>query len=430
MFAKRLWTLSVVLFLLVTLAPSALAQVKGSILAPTNPSEFTSMYYRSIPPQTKRREYTIHWPSSPIRASITSPAPVVVYLHGFSADGGSLEPVVDLTSGPARDLGEFMLNEIGRLEDYDYLVRHWSQQGWIVITPRWQVGYDFFTPATWLGNAESIIRRALNECGAAADRQRVAIGGHSMGAVLALRLAADQPAGLPTFRAVALHDISGFDFTPLMSLSFRDKVPYLPIDAYDDFSGMRSNTQLLLLTALDTLVDAFNHPHDKGGFAQHITGGMIARVWHRTPAAINKQHLVVLDNTDLGIQSTHDGVKEPGIREVYREHTTDLFQAAFKGRTYTPNVSARYYAGHPKTFSFGWWNPPWPTTFYWSDKIEFNRIAMDVAALLLDGVYEQSRTDDWYHARWAVDEYQYCLGRLAYWHGDLLPPNIGWWFGY
>jgi pimeloyl-ACP methyl ester carboxylesterase len=321
---------------------------------------------------------------------------VVVYLHGFSNDREKFEPIVgamypnSLAFGMANAL---VSAEVGRLDEYEYMFQRWQNRGWIVIAPRWQVGYEFFTPWTWQENVESIVRSALAVCGGEADYKRMAIGGHSMGAVLALRLAAD----CPVFRAVALHDIQGFDFTPLLATPVEDVVAggvpggaSFTTNRYDDFSGLRCvwtmpekpDTQLLLLTAEDTWNIAWiSGGFTPSGFVSDISGALIARAWHNTPFVANKHHLVVKG-------SGHRGAVETPIREVYLKYTDELFRKAFLSELYVPwwSNEVRVETNLPTPALFDWNERPSLGNMAWfGDKLNVNGLMLSCAQIMLDG---------------------------------------------
>ncbi len=155
--------------------------------------------------------FTTYEPTAPAPRS----APVVLFLHGFF----DAEPT-----------------------GIDAMLRHVARAGFIVIYPTYGVPWG---PADWEENAVEAFDTAMNQLATSGsvkpDRAHTAIIGHSIGGLLAMRLAARAGAGKdPRIKppaAVVLLDSAG---------SATPAYPFLPID---DLSTVDASTRLLVVMA-------------------------------------------------------------------------------------------------------------------------------------------------------------------------------------
>ncbi len=160
------------------------------------------------------RAYWLYEPAAPAPAA----APVVVFLHGYGA------------SDPT---------------PYDAMLRHLTRKGHSVIYPRYG---SLWNPWAYERNAADAVADGLALLATpghvAPLSGQIAFAGHSLGGILSLRLAQFSNAhGIPSPRALILHDAAGFD-TPAYA--------YMRLD---DLSAIPSDTVLVLNCAQTSLRD-------------------------------------------------------------------------------------------------------------------------------------------------------------------------------
>jgi pimeloyl-ACP methyl ester carboxylesterase len=195
------------------------------------------------------------------------------------------------------------------------------------------------------------LQAALLDHGRLLDPDRFAIVGHSMGGLIALRMAADRVPGVPVPRAVILHDAAGFEFSPLLATRPGEAADGFRTAAYDDFRDMPRSVQLLALVARatwDTAHDADDVAPPEIGFGNENAGGVLSRAAWSMPAKLRK-HFLRVNDMPLALSleaSDHDApVLYDEYAEIYWRHTADMLAAAFNGRSYTPDVSGFYPVG-------------------------------------------------------------------------------------
>mgnify|MGYP001178222968 CR=1 FL=1 len=130
-------------------------------------------------PLTDAAAYWLIEPAEPTPES----APVLVYMHGWSA----FEPE----------------------DGYAPMLVHLARKGFVIVFP-YQGGP--FDRSRWEGNSRQAVQRALEELARGAHPRpdgHFAIAGHSVGAALALRMAAPGEPAIPPPEAVVLHDAAG-----------------------------------------------------------------------------------------------------------------------------------------------------------------------------------------------------------------------------
>lgn len=226
--------------------------------------------------------YTLYEPAGPAPAQ----APVVLFLHGYF----HVTPDV-----------------------YDVMLHHLARKGYIVIYPSYGVAWD---PANWEMHAINTLDAAMHKLEEPGhvlpDRSKFSIVGHSIGAVLALRLAQLASAAglvnLPIPRAVVLLDGAGLN------------TPAYPILRLDDLSQIDPNTKLLIIMAEDTyrnrLLETNQCNYD---FLQPSTWssfgcsgfGVSKLAWTRTPQVVTKNAVVIPTDTHgtPNLLSNHTGVQ-------------------------------------------------------------------------------------------------------------------------
>ncbi|MBX3269658.1 MAG: hypothetical protein KF729_05330 [Sandaracinaceae bacterium] len=110
-------------------------------------------------------------------------APVLVYMHGWSA----FEPE----------------------DGYEAMLVHLARKGFVIVFPYQGGPLD---RSRWEGSSRQAVQRALDELARGAHPRpdgHLAIAGHSVGAALALRMAAPGEPAIPTPELVVLHDAAG-----------------------------------------------------------------------------------------------------------------------------------------------------------------------------------------------------------------------------
>jgi acetyl esterase/lipase len=159
--------------------------------------------------QGAAKAFVTYEPASPRPAS----APVVLFLHGF------------FDETPTK---------------VDALLQQVARSGFIVVYPTYGVPW---LPGDWESNAAEAFAAALRELDGLGhvhpDRERVSYVGHSIGGILALRLAnrAHSPSELPAPRTVVLLDAAGL------------ATPAYPAMPVDDLSKIPVSTWLLVVMA-------------------------------------------------------------------------------------------------------------------------------------------------------------------------------------
>jgi pimeloyl-ACP methyl ester carboxylesterase len=139
----------------------------------------------------------VFMPAEPVPAS---PAPLVVFLHGWAA----MEP-----------------------HPYGAWIRHLVRRGSVVLYPRYQAGLGTmqwsFTPGMVAGVRAGLERLGKDDA-VRVDRARVAVVGHSMGAVLSVQYAAVAATeGLPAAKAVfCIEPGSAEQWNPRMAFPLAD----------------------------------------------------------------------------------------------------------------------------------------------------------------------------------------------------------------
>jgi pimeloyl-ACP methyl ester carboxylesterase len=131
--------------------------------------------------------FTLYEPASPRPVA----APVIVFFHGWAG----VDP-----------------------SNYDAMLTHWARRGYIAVFAMYG---NAWAPAAYEANARTVVNAALAELGGttvhvrperdpATQLPRVAFAGHSLGGVIALRLAATVSAAplIPRPQVIALHDAS------------------------------------------------------------------------------------------------------------------------------------------------------------------------------------------------------------------------------
>ena len=190
------------------------------------------------------------------------------------------------------------------------MLRHIASRGFDVIYPSYGVAWD---PAHWEENAVAALDAALASLDvpgrARPDRSRIAIVGHSMGGILALRLAnragkAKDPR-LPVPIAVVTSDAAGL------------ATPAYPYVSIDDLSAMAPSTQLLVIMSEDSyamrtrdahgcLDDPESPPLACNGF------GIARRAWVGTPQVegAHKAALMIPGDADgkSELRSDHNAI--------------------------------------------------------------------------------------------------------------------------
>jgi pimeloyl-ACP methyl ester carboxylesterase len=250
-----------------------------------------------------------------------------------------------------------------------------TRTGCVLIVPRYQSGYGTFQPSTWQAAAEARLQAALRDHGRLLDPDRFAIVGHSIGGLIALRMAADRLPGIPAPRAVVLHDGAGFEFSPLLATRPEEAAAGFRTAAYDDFRGMPRYVQLLALVARetwDTAHDADDVAPPEIGFGNENAGGVLSRAAWCTPAKVRK-HFLRVNDMPIAFSlaaSDHDGpVIHDEYAEIYWRHTADMLAAAFSGRSYTPDLSGFYPVGEwarPEVTRLSPRAIPRPSPFAWN----------------------------------------------------------------
>ncbi len=224
--------------------------------------------------------YTIYEPAGPAPAQ----APVVLFLHGY------FDTLPDKV---------------------DAMLRHLARKGYIVIYPSYGVAWD---PTNWETHAINTLDTAMHKLEEPGhvlpDRNKFAIVGHSIGGVLALRLAQRAPAAglvnLPIPRAVVLQDGAG-----ISTLAY----PFLRLD---DLSQIDPNTKLLIIMAEDTykgrLTEANQCNYDflqPWMWVSACNGfGASKLAWTQTPQVVTKNAVVIPTDTHgtPDLISEHNGV--------------------------------------------------------------------------------------------------------------------------
>lgn len=120
-----------------------------------------------------------YWVIEPADPTPTT-APVLVYMHGY----GASEPD----------------------DGYEAMLVHFARKGWVVVFPWRGLSLDAGTHET---NARRAVLDALDVLGTGDHPRpngRISFAGHSVGASLALRMAAAGEPALPTPDAIVLHD--------------------------------------------------------------------------------------------------------------------------------------------------------------------------------------------------------------------------------
>lgn len=201
----------------------------------------------------------LYLPDSPVLGK----APVLLYLHGY------------FDSSPNR---------------YDAMLRYYARQGYIVIYPTFG---NALYPRSWTDNAEESFRRALtyldDQTTLQVDRENFAIVGHSIGGILAYRLAnrlAKQDE-LPRPKLIVTSDAAGISTIAYPQVSI------------DDLSNIPASTKLLSLIAEETYTARFGEDErcendSKSNIADGCNGfGANLRAMRRTPQ-IPKENKVAL----------------------------------------------------------------------------------------------------------------------------------------
>ena len=225
--------------------------------------------------------YTVYEPASPSPAD----APVVLFLHGY------------FDAFP---------------DKVDIMLRHIVRKGYIVIYPAYGVAWDPTNWETHAINTLDAVMLKLEEPGhVLPDRSKFSIVGHSIGGVLAMRLAQRAPAAgltnLPIPRAVVLLDGAGLSS------------PAYPFLRLDDMSQIDPNTKLLIIMAEETYRKRLQETNqcnydflqpwmwlhsDCNGF------GVSKLAWTRTPQVTTKNAVVIPTDTygNPDLISDHRGV--------------------------------------------------------------------------------------------------------------------------
>lgn len=225
--------------------------------------------------------YTLYEPAGPAPTQ----APVVLFLHGYF---------------------DTFPNKV------DAMLQHITRKGYIVIYPSYGVAWD---PTKWETQAINTLDAAMHKLEEPGhvrpDRSKFAIVGHSVGGVVALRVAHRAPAAglvnLPIPLAVVLQDGAGICS------------PAYPFLRLDDLSQIDPNTKLLIIMAEETykgrLTEANQCNYDflqswMWVFSECNGFGVSKLAWTQTPHVVTK-NAVVIPTDNYGtpdIVSEHNGV--------------------------------------------------------------------------------------------------------------------------
>jgi hypothetical protein len=206
--------------------------------------------------------YWIYEPAAPAPAA----APVLVYLHGYAAD------VPDL---------------------YSALLTHLARKGFVVIFPAYG---GLFDPGNYQPNARAAIAAALSElttAGHVHPNGHFGMLGHSLGAMMSLRLAAQPgaPPALPVPEILVLHEPAG-KTTPFIAGN-----PAWDIST-GALGGIAPTTRLLIIQAETSATDPNSVAPD---------------AWNNTPqiARAQRNFLRVFsdDHGRPSLVSDHNGVQ-------------------------------------------------------------------------------------------------------------------------
>jgi pimeloyl-ACP methyl ester carboxylesterase len=280
-------------------------------------------------------------------------APVVLYLHGA---GGYQRHRPDLDVRP--------------------LLVHLARQGYLVIHPDYQNGFDMTRPCGWEANAAGAYRLALETLEGQGrvkpDYERTAIVGHSLGGMLAMQFA--QSPCLPPPRAIVMHDVAGYSFAPFLT------TPLLAVrrgqystDKYEQFCCLPPDLLLVALVSKESW--AGDNAEDQDGdavvFGNANVGGMLSRLWWRTclDPACRFAFLVTSDPCCRpGLESDHGGSTVP-VNEIdytYWRFTDEALRAAFYPEMgpFMPDLSPAWPNGYPRAIPLDGFPPPAP--FVWN----------------------------------------------------------------
>lgn len=210
-------------------------------------------------------------------------APVLLYLHGY----------FDSTPEP-----------------YDAMLRHYAQNGYIVIYVSY--GNALYAQA-WPDNAQEAYRRALayldKNSAVKPDRDNVAFIGHSIGGILAFHLAHKLGAGLeetPRPKLIATSDAAG-----ISTIAY----PHVSID---NLAGIPKDTKMLLMLAEETYEARFKEEDrcedDSRKPARNCNGfGVNLRAMRRTPQIPEANKIALLISGDKQgeseLKSDHNGAQ-------------------------------------------------------------------------------------------------------------------------
>jgi pimeloyl-ACP methyl ester carboxylesterase len=282
--------------------------------------------------------------------------PVVLFLHGA---GG-------VTLGPPQPDTEMFVRMV--------------QQGYLVLVPLFQEGNEIY-PYHWHPAAICGYKSALAEVKARGrvvpDTQRLAIVGHSMGGLFALRTAAlaAQRGDMPAPRAIIMQDAAGYTFAPYFTNRIRDVRRWCYTTApFDNFSSIADDTLLVALMAEETWKqDRIDEPADGDAvdFGNSIAGGVVSRGWHTTGIRPDKRFLIIVrgdKSRQPPLVSDHRAIdlnlKNDVGRNFWRVTEAALAQAfADKPADFSEQLSRTWADGSPQLIAVQ--DVPKPTPFVW-----------------------------------------------------------------